>query len=334
MRWGTIVGVVLLTMAAGAGAAMGLASFLIAWLQISDREGASGYFAVYVTGMGLIGGFIVGLVTALVMQSGFWKVQAVALAIVLALTVAAGTLSVALDDKGPRIDGDKLILEVELKFPAGWKPDNKAKSERGSFCWLQEKAADGATEVNPIVLGGLTLRAAPEMDGRWAVSCAVTLNKSSKHRFLRVFVGRKTDLTIQVPLPGKPGRADEQWSPWTTQGFLPQEGKPAATDHAFRYRVQRQAEYDKQHPDQSAAFQEAQQAALAAVPADAPLVQWLPFFENERGRRFHSHQACIPNWKRLRLVPRNSHRCCVRATGTWRGEPFSRRARFTRLLLR
>src|SRR5579862_7022502 len=111
------IGVVLLTTAAGACAGFGVAGFLIQWLQIPNREGASGYFAVYVTGFGLIGGFLVGLVTALVSHSGFLKSEGYALAAVATLAVAGAVLPIVLDDEGPTLNGEKLVAEVEVKCP-------------------------------------------------------------------------------------------------------------------------------------------------------------------------------------------------------------------------
>src|SRR5882724_11607516 len=90
MTFWPIAGVVLITTVAGAGAAFALANFLISWLEISSREGSSGYFAVFVTAVGLAGGFLVGLFTALIVQSGFLRAQGYALAIVAVLTIAAG----------------------------------------------------------------------------------------------------------------------------------------------------------------------------------------------------------------------------------------------------
>ena len=300
MGWGPTLGVVLLTAAAGMGAAAGLANFLIYWQQIPNREGASGYFAVTLIGFGLAGGIVVGLITALLVRSGFWKAQGFALGAVVLLTVVAGILAVVLDDNGPTLDGEKLVAEVELKCPAGWKPDNKGKWRDGSFCWIQEKAADGPQEVNPIVLGAFALK---ENDGQWSVSCAVPLTKSSKNRYLRVFVGRRADVTIRIPLPARPKAAHREWSPWSANGFLAQSNQPAAADYSFRYRVQAESAYDREHPDPAAAFQEARQRALAAMPKDAPVEQWLPFFENERGQAIAYSAGSYPEVEAVKAQP-------------------------------
>lgn len=300
MGWGATIGVVFLTTIAGGGAAFGLANFFIYWQQMTSREGAAGYFAVFVTATGIVSGFIVGLLTVLIVRSGFLRAQGLALAIVLGLTAVATVLPFVLDDPGPKIDGDKLLVEVELKCPRGWVPDHRARAEPGSFCWIQEQSADALREVNPIVSGDLFLKTAPEPDGQWLVTCGVPLAKSRKDRFLRVFVGQKTDVTIRVPLPSKPGVAFKAWSQWTSEGFLPQKDKPAATDYVYRYRVQGEKEYALAHPDPAIAFQEARQKALAAVTLNAPLVKWLPFFENERGHPTNYAPGVYPEVEALK----------------------------------
>ena len=191
------------------------------------------------------------------------------------------------------------MLEVELKAPRGWKPDNQSRGEQRSFCWLQRDAADAPPETNPIVLGGLILKTTAEPDGQWVMPCATALTRTRKTCYVRVFIGKRTDVTIQVPLPAKPGPAYKQWSEWSSAGFLPQEGKPAATDYVFRFRLQG-ATVDRQHPDPAAAFQAAREKALAAMPADAPLAQWLPFFENESGHGMHYSGDDYPEVKALK----------------------------------
>ncbi len=282
-RWASI-GLVLLTTAAGACAAFGVATYLIRALEISNREGASGYFAVFVIGIGLIGGFIVGLITALASHSGFWISQGYALGAVAILAGAGAVLPAVLNDEGPKLRGEKLVAEVEVKLPPGWSPDNRAKFEAGGFCWIQYRAEDGTLEENPIVSGGFTLQPDPETEGRWLTRCAVDLTKTTRGRYLRVFVGNRTDLTIPLPFPRSPRPADEAWTPWSTSGFLPQKDKPVQPGSAYRCRVQIESEYKRDHPDPEAAFQEARRAAIAAVPPDAPLVKWLPFFEGRDGK--------------------------------------------------
>src|SRR5277367_89617 len=120
MSWGSAAGVVALTTVAGGFAGAGLAAFLIKALQISNFEGGSGYFAVFVTLFGVAGGFVVGLITALAVHSSFWVAQGCAVGILVALTIVAGVIAVGVQDDGPKLDGDKVVLEVELKCPRDW----------------------------------------------------------------------------------------------------------------------------------------------------------------------------------------------------------------------
>ena len=152
MGGGSFIGVVALTAAAGGLAAFGLATFLIWWIPVSNFEGGAGYFAVIVTGLGVIGGAIVGLVVAATVRSGFATAQTYAIGIVAALTVTAGVLVVIFDDDGPKIDGDLILLETELRFPRDWKPDNLARSENGTGCFAQKRSGNESPDTKPNVL--------------------------------------------------------------------------------------------------------------------------------------------------------------------------------------
>src|SRR5579864_7760179 len=181
MSLGSGIGVVVLTTVLGGLAAFGLSFFLIWFLQVSNFEGGSGYFAVFVILAGVAGGFVVGLITALTMRSSFDATQLRAAEIVLALTVVAGVIAVlgkVFEDKGPKLEGDSIRLEVELRCPRDWKPDNALKAGHGG-CWVQKYAEDGPLETNPIVSGSLTWRNTPAPGEPWAISCAVPLEKTA-----------------------------------------------------------------------------------------------------------------------------------------------------------
>ncbi|HYL75109.1 MAG TPA: hypothetical protein VEU96_12940, partial [Bryobacteraceae bacterium] len=158
MSLGSGIGVAVLTTLLGGLAGLGLSAFLISFLKVSNFEGGAGYFAVFVTLAGVAGGFAVGLITALTMRSSFGAVQLRAAEIVVALTIVAGVINVlgkVFEDKGPKLEGDSIRLEVELRCPRDWKPDNALKAGHGG-CWLQKYAEDGPLETNPIVSGSLS----------------------------------------------------------------------------------------------------------------------------------------------------------------------------------
>ena len=277
MTFGSGAGLVLLTTAIGGCAGAGLAAFLIKYLQISNFEGGSGYFAVYVTGFGIIGGFLVGLITALSMRSGFWVAQGYSAGIVVGLAVLAALLTITLNDNGPKLNGDSLVLEVELKFPRPYKPDNFSRSDYGSGFWLQRSPDQKDNDR----LGGLTVPYAPEPDGQYLATGVADLFYTTSPRYVRFYVGHQTDLLVKVPLPRHPGAQFLQWSAWADT---------TAAGHQFRFRIHRDPEYRKSHPDRRAAFKEERSKQIAALPADGPLAQWLPFFEDDDQRPTYAEQ--------------------------------------------
>jgi len=279
MGWGAAIGVVLLTAIAGGCTSAVLANFLIDYQQITAREGAAGYFMLSLLVIGAIGGSIVGIAAVLIARAAFLPTLGYSAGAVVLLTLIAGGLCVWLDDNGPRLDGDKLTMEVELKSPSGWKPDEAATGKPGSFCWMQEHAIDQPAERTPIVNGGFVLNASPEPDGRWLATCAVSLPKTRKERYLRIFIGKVSDVTIQIPLPASPKQEHKQWSSWTTSGFLAQKDVPVVPGYEFRCRVTTDDEYRKAHPDPNVVREAARERALSLMKPDAPLIEWLPFFE-------------------------------------------------------
>ena len=283
MGLGSGIGIVFLTTVIGGLAAFGLSFFLIWFLNVTNFEGGAGYFTVFVILTGVVGGFVVGLITALTMRSSFAEIQLRAAEIVLALTIAAGVI-VALDkvfeDKGPKLDGDSIRLEVELKCPRDWKPDNALKAGHGG-CWLQKYPAYGSLQTNPIVSGSLTWANPPAPGVPWAISCAVPLEKTTSPRYMLIYTSKSIEVTLQVPLPRHPGPQFKQWSAWNTEGFLPQNGRPAPpAGLAFRFRVLKESEYSAAHPSTDEAFQQVRKKTLAAMPASPTVADWLPFYEN------------------------------------------------------
>jgi hypothetical protein len=81
----------------GGLAAFGLSFFLIWFLKVTNFEGGAGYFTSFVILTGVAGGFVVGLITALTMRSTF--------------TQRCSRI------REPKLDGDSIRLEVELKCP-------------------------------------------------------------------------------------------------------------------------------------------------------------------------------------------------------------------------
>ncbi len=277
------VGVVVLTTVMGGLAAFGLSFFLIWFLAITNFEGGAGYFTLFVILTGVGGGFVIGLLTAITRSSSFADMLLRAAEIVLALTIGAGVVVVlakVFEDKGPKLEGDSIRLEVEFKCPRDWKPDNALKAGHGG-CWLQKYPENGPLETNPIVSGSLTWDNAPAAGEPWAISCAVPLEKTASPRYLLIYTSKSIEVTLQVPLPRHPSPQFKQWSSWSTAGFLPQKRSPVPpAGSAFRFRILKESEYSAAHPSKDELFLQKREKDRAALPPTPTVADWLPFYEN------------------------------------------------------
>ncbi len=271
MGWGGTLGVIVGTAAIGGVAAFGLSEFLISYQEITSREGAAGYFALFVMLTGAGGGFVIGILSASFLSSDFWKAQGYAAAAVLLLTVLAGVAAVYFDDKAPTIQNEKLFLELELNCPRGVSPARETQSEKKNYCWLQYE--EGANVHPSQITGGkLELQPPSGADGQWLAWCGVYIEKSRKPRNLHVAFGEEKKLIFEVPLPASPKPQHMQWSGWAS-----------GAGGEFRYRVQLESVFNKEHPDPAVERVEARNKALAAMADNAPIAQWLPFFERTPG---------------------------------------------------
>lgn len=283
MGWGSGIGVVFLTTVLGGFAAFGLSYFLIWFLEISKFEGGAGLFAVFLTLAGVGVGFVVGFIAAVSMTSSFADVMLRTALVVAGLTVAAGiaaVLSKVFEDKGPKLEGASILLEVEYKCPRGWKPDNALKAGHGG-CWLQKYPEDGALADNPIVAGAFTWDQTPAPGEPWTVTCAVPLQRTASPRYMVIYTSKTIEVTFQVPLPRHPGAQFKEWSAWSTDGFLPQKKvKTAPEGFAFRFRIHKETEYSAAHPSQEEAFKQLREKLRAAMPPSPTVADWLPFYES------------------------------------------------------
>jgi hypothetical protein len=266
----------------GGLAALGLAYFLVWFIPVSNFEGGAGYFTLFVILSGIAGGFVVGWITA-VSLSVFADALLRAAEIVLALTVVVAivvVLAKVFEDKGPKLEGDAIRLEVELKCPRDWNPDNALKAGHGG-CWIQKYPKNGTLAENPIVSGSLTWDHTPAPGEPWAISCVVPLKKTASPRYMLIYTSKSIEVTFQVPLPRHPDAKFKQWSPWSSEGFLPQEGGPVPPkDLAFRFRVLKESEYNAAHPSAEEEYKKDREKALAAMPPNPTVADWLPFYEN------------------------------------------------------
>jgi hypothetical protein len=281
MGLGSAIGVILITTVLGGLAAAGVAALLIELLKISNFEGGAGYFAVFVTLIGIAGGFITGLITTLSVRSDFWRAQAWAGGTILVLGVLGVVLPVVFNDDGPKLNGENIALQVELKGPPGWKPDrSRAGQTHGNFCWIQQYAADAPTEQNRTNGGGIRLG---QRDSAWITSSSFDLDDTRSHRYVRIFLGQTVDISIDVPLPRHPGKEFTEWRPWTSAGLYSQKDAPVPPGYSWRFRVQTVSADRKEFPESDAQLDAYRKEHLDGLRPEDPLAKWLPIFEGPDG---------------------------------------------------
>src|SRR5438132_2149022 len=126
MRALRVIVIALLTAVAGAVLSVVASLYLTELYHVSNFEGGRGMLIFFALApLGLIVGFIIGLVVALRSREnrfgGFAKAQGIALGIALGLAaIVSGVLYLAAHHP-PKLDGKRLALEFELKIPPALK---------------------------------------------------------------------------------------------------------------------------------------------------------------------------------------------------------------------
>jgi len=126
MRALRVISIAFLTAIAGAALSLVASLYLTELYHVSNFEGGRGMLIFFALApLGLMVGFIIGLVVALRSRAtgfgGFAKAQVIALGIVIGLgAIVSGILFLAADHP-PKLDGKSLALEFELKIPPALK---------------------------------------------------------------------------------------------------------------------------------------------------------------------------------------------------------------------
>lgn len=212
---------------AGVVAALG-----VDWYRISSFEGGSGFFVVGMALLGFIVGAIVGLITARVTgDAGLARALGTASLIVATSGLAIGGVSRLLADVPPTIDGERLLLAFEFRWPAS---EQRSPREIAGLGHARLGATSGQ-QLRRFGDGVLFVDDAHQVDGHWVVPGAVEIFTSRGGRVLDVLSGDSTLAGFLIPLPGSPGTKDREWSEWMPRA---RDGAPALPDgYRVRYRV-------------------------------------------------------------------------------------------------
>lgn len=227
--WLATVLIGVLCAALGAVATGFVASLCVRWYRISSREGNSGYFVAYLGLLGGIVGLIAGMTTCRFVAAGLVVSLASALGVILALDVVFLLLARLGADLPPQIDGQSLRLSVELKLPTGAVVDTATK-----FALLRLSANNRFIASEP---GQLFPDQARLENERWIVPASIPLRSRRGRRVIDFRRGEEALAGFMLGCPGKPGRAQLDWSVWLPQ---PRAGDPPWPESkpSYRFRVE------------------------------------------------------------------------------------------------
>ncbi len=235
MRWiaslliGIITGISTMLMAFFA------ADRAVVWYEVSSFEGESGYFIIALALLGLVGGFVIGVVVSRIVarrsKPGFLKALGLSLATSGSIVVIAGTVARFQADIPPRLDGEKLLLAAEIRWPEGKEPPAMESLNE----WSLRLGSSTNRTVRASVTGPLWRQDARLEDGRWVVPGAVEVFTSRGERILDVLPDGTIDKGFIVPLPAYPRAEDREWSAWLPHA---RDGEPQLPDGVrYRFRV-------------------------------------------------------------------------------------------------
>ena len=243
MSWFISLLVALLSGAASLFIAGFIANVCVSWYDISSREGASGFFVIYMALFGSIIGAVIGLIvarqTAGYAGPGFWKELPAALGVILVIAGMVTLLCRLYADVPPTIDGRELMLQVEFRFPDTPESTTEPTSTGNwqfTFSSLAGYESRRSTE-------GKILHDAARLEGkRWIVPAEAELFTERGKRCVMLAQRDAPEVTsFLLPLPRRPGKEYEDWSQWLP--LQQADGSPWPSSKAScRFRVQRVAD--------------------------------------------------------------------------------------------
>jgi len=233
-----VIVIALLTTVAGGAFSVVASLYLTELYHVSNFEGGRGMLIFFALApLGLIVGFIIGLVVALRSRGtgfgGFAKAQGIALGIASGLAaIVSGILYLAADHP-PKLDGKSLALEFELKIPPALKLQAEP-SEQTLHASLYANDRDNR-------YAELDYKKIATRDGYVFVPGRASLLSQTFNRDLLVSIEGEGGASqfIKLKLRAKPRKEDEAWSDWITATERADLGPvPEPERIAVRYRVQ------------------------------------------------------------------------------------------------
>jgi len=206
-----VIAIAFLTAIAGGILSVVASLYLTELYHVSNFEGGRGMLIFFALApLGLIVGFIVGLVVALRSRGtgfgGFAKAQGIAIGLA---AVVSGILYLAADHP-PKLDGKALALEFELKIP----PALKLPVQPGVQTLHASLYANNRDNRYAL----LDYDKIASRDGYFFVPGKASLLSQTFNRDLLVSIESEGGASqfIKLKLRAKPRKEDEAWSDWIT----------------------------------------------------------------------------------------------------------------------
>lgn len=235
MGWPSSLAVGVLTGLVAMVGAGWVAALVAYWYRMSSFEGASGYFLVGMALVGLLAGLVIGLVTSRLVahaaHPGFLTALGLSLGVVAGSLLVIGATARLLADVPPRLDGEELTLQIELRWPEGRDPSVLPDSTE----WLVRLGSVRGGRMRVSVEGPLWREDARLEDGRWIVPGAAEVFTSRGTRLLEVLPTGLVPTGFAVPLPRRPGPKQLAWSDWLPR-IAAGDADPS-TGFRYRFRV-------------------------------------------------------------------------------------------------
>jgi hypothetical protein len=233
MGWTRTLAVAALTGIVALVAAAVAANLATHWSDAWGFEGADQFFVMMWAAMGLAGGFFVGLFVSLVVAAtpgAAARATAISVTGVLVFIVVVTAVARVLADIPPRLDGETLVLVVELRTPRSHPaPSAMAGAgylRLGALLWSRNRKEEP---------GLLFVEDARLEDGRWIIPGIARLFTSRGGRAINAGIGDTPLASFTIPLPAHPAAESLAWSEW-----LPRDQPPDLV--TYRYKVVRQSE--------------------------------------------------------------------------------------------
>jgi len=242
MSWPSSLGVAVLGAIVGLFATGFLASLTATWYRIPNFEAQSAAYTASLAILGMVGGFVIGLVASRLIAAGanpgFLKALATSQGVLLGLLLIIGITARLLADIPPTIDGEQLMLAVEIRWPASHKESPASLPGEPTLTLGSITRMSHTQRVSS--LGPLWTSDARRVDGRWVAPGAVEIFTTRGRFSLVARLDSENNHGFFLPLSGAPKKKDMQWTEWYPHA---KPGAPPLPDgFQYRYRVQKRSE--------------------------------------------------------------------------------------------